>query len=506
LPPAYQSTPLHDQHGDEMPSEPNIPSRATTWAWVLCWLMFASTVLNYMDRQAITLVKHEIGQSFSIPDSTDFGWILAAFSMTYALFQVPAGYLVDRWDIRWTYAAAVAWWSLAAMATAIVPTLGWLFACRALLGVGESFNWPCALRVTARVLPPRDRSLGNGIFNSGAAVGAVLTPMVVTFLSPSLGWQGTFLVIGSLGFIWVAVWIFLVRGPRSGMLARQGPATGAEPASTTGSSPLEPAAAIAFALVAVAAITSCIFSRWYGLATVWLGIAQAMLGPLVIAGLFPRKALGDVGWATSLHEIARLRRFWVLAVVSISINICWHFLVNWIPTYLRDDRGLGRSASGYLTSATFLAADLGNLGGGALSLWLATAGVAVVRARLTVLGLCIVLILAGTGLIMPQSDISAIVLLCLMATGTAAFMANFFAFTQDVSSKHIGLVVGYLGGLANLAVAAYQPFAGAIRDWTGSLIVNFLIVGLAPVVGLTVLILGWEGKKRNGQNRVENRL
>ena len=81
--------------------------------------------------------------------------------MTYALFQVPAGYLVDRWDLRWSYAAAVAWWSLAAIATAIVPSLGWLVLCRALLGIGESFNWPCALRVTARILPPQIAALAT---------------------------------------------------------------------------------------------------------------------------------------------------------------------------------------------------------------------------------------------------------------------------------------------------------------------------------------------------------
>ena len=142
--------------------------------------MFASTVLNYMDRQTITLVKRSDRDGVRDQVDVDFGWVLAAFSMTYALFQVPAGYLVDRWDLRWSYAAAVAWWSLAAMATALVPSLGMLIVCRALLGVGESFNWPCALRVTARVLPPADRSLGNGIFNSGAAVGAVVTPIVVT--------------------------------------------------------------------------------------------------------------------------------------------------------------------------------------------------------------------------------------------------------------------------------------------------------------------------------------
>ena len=287
--------------------------------------------------------------------------------MTYALFQVPAGYLVDRWDLRWCYAAAVAWWSLAAIATAFVPSLGWLFACRALLGVGESFNWPCALRVTARVLPPKDRSLGNGIFNSGAAVGAVLTPAVVVQLMPSLGWRGTFLVIGSLGFVWVGVWVSLVRGPRSGMLAGQKPATAVERPTTGGRSQLSPAAGIAFAGVVIAVVVACSFARWYGLTAVWVAIAVAMLGPLAVAGFLPRDAFGGLGWATTLHEIARLKRFWILAVVSISINICWHFLVNWIPTYLREDRGMGRSVSGYLTSATFLAADLGNLGGGALS-------------------------------------------------------------------------------------------------------------------------------------------
>ena len=85
-----------------------------------------------------------------------------------------------------------------------------------------------------------------------------------------------------------------------------------------------------------------------------------------------------------------------------------------------------------------------------------------------------------------------IILLCLMATGTAAFMANYFSFTQDVSPRHTGLVVGYLGGLGNLFVAGYQPFAGALRDWTGSFTANFAIVGLAPLVGIIILIFGWD--------------
>jgi MFS transporter, ACS family, hexuronate transporter len=457
--------------------------------------MFASTVLNYMDRTTINLVQRQISESFSIPSLADFGWVISAFYMTYALFQVPAGYLVDRWDVRWTYAAAVAWWSLAAMATAIVPSLGWLFACRALLGVGESFNWPCALRVTARVLPPKDRSLGNGIFNSGAAVGAVLTPIVVTVLSLRMGWRGTFLVIGSLGFVWVGGWIFLVRGPGSRMLARQASKKPNESQEPRGWSLLSPRAGIAFAIVGTAAIASAVLTYWFGPTAVWFAIALAMMGPLAVAGLFPRQELGGLGWATSLHEVARLRRFWILVIVSISINICWHFLITWVPTYLRKDRFLSESTTGYLTAATFLAADLGNLGGGLFTLGLVAWGVRVVRARMAAMCVCMFFILAGTGLSTMHTDLAVVVVLCLMAAGTAAFMANYFSFTQDVSSQHTGLVVGYLGGLGNLFVAAYQPFAGALRDWTGSFLANFMIVGLAPLVGIAVLLLGW-GKEQ----------
>src|SRR5271166_2643861 len=122
------------------------PARAPgLWAWGLCWLMFASTVLNYMDRQAIALVGPQIKVQLAL-DNLGYGWVMGAFQLTYAFFQLPAGYLVDRWNVRRTYAGAVLWWSCAGIATAFAPALGLLMSCRALLGMGESFNWPCALR------------------------------------------------------------------------------------------------------------------------------------------------------------------------------------------------------------------------------------------------------------------------------------------------------------------------------------------------------------------------
>ncbi len=191
-------------------NDPESPvTRATPWAWGVCWLMFASTVLNYMDRQTISLIKEPLSKEFHL-DAVGFGWVMSAFLLTYAFFQLPAGYLVDRWDVRRTYAGAVAWWSFAGIAAAFSPTLGMLIAMRVMLGVGESFNWPCALRVTGTILPPSERGLGNGIFNSGAAVGAVVTPLVVTLMTAYFDWRTTFVVIGALGFVWVAVWMKVV--------------------------------------------------------------------------------------------------------------------------------------------------------------------------------------------------------------------------------------------------------------------------------------------------------
>jgi MFS transporter, ACS family, hexuronate transporter len=474
--------------------------KVSGWAWGLCWLMFASTVLNYMDRQTVSLLREPISQAFAIKSDGDFGWILAAFYLTYAAFQVPAGYLVDRWDLRWSYAAAVAFWSLAAVATAMVPSLGLLLVCRSLLGVGESFNWPCALRVTARILPPADRSLGNGIFNSGAAIGAVATPAVVTLLTRAFGWQASFAVIGSLGFVWVAVWLLLVQGEYRQLLSRPvrkpvQPEDELELASPRTRLPTW--VSMAFGSILIVAVAEMFFALRYGKTSIWLAIALAMLGPLAMAAIVPRHHLKGADWAAGLGDIARSRRFWTLVIVSISINICWHFLVNWIPTYLKTERGMDFGAGNLMSTIPFLAADGGNLLGGWLSRQIARRGLSTERARQAVMAAMVpFLVAAGLGVGAAPNLTTAVILVSVMAAATTAFMANYFAFTQDVSTQHTGLVVGYLGAIGNLFVAGFQPFAGNVKDLTGSFTLVFAIAGLAPVIGLAALLWGWDNRKR----------
>jgi MFS transporter, ACS family, hexuronate transporter len=462
--------------------------------------MFASTVLNYTDRQAISLVSAPIKEEFGITNE-DFGWVMAAFSLTYALCQVPAGYLVDRWNTRWSYAGAVAWWSLAGMAVAFSPTLSVLMICRALLGVGESFNWPCALRVTEKVLAPADRSLGNGIFNSGAAVGAVLTPWIVTPLTKRFGWRTAFVVVASLGLVWVVAWVVSLGGSRANLLA--GRARSKAPLDDELGMPpsnsLSPLARIVFIAIAAVSCVVALAGFWVGLSAVWWGITIFMFGYLAAALCLPLADLKGVDWAQSLGEVVRMRRFWILAVVSISINVCWHFLISWLPTYLKEDRGMTFLASGLLSSLPFLAADVGNLGGGAASRWLAGKGLAPSAARLRVMAGCVLLVSSGVWVGLVQSDALALGLIGVMALGTAAFMANYFAFCQEVSSRHTGFIVGILGGLGNLVVAGFLPFAGKVKDVTGGFAPIFVIVGLAPFIGLGTLFWGWGGSSSDAK-------
>jgi ACS family hexuronate transporter-like MFS transporter len=456
--------------------------RPGAWAWGICWLMFASTILNYMDRQAIALVGPQVKSQFAL-DNVGFGWVLATFQLSYAFFQWPAGYLVDRWDVRRAYAGAVFWWSLAGIATAFAPTLGIFMVFRALLGLGESFNWPCALRVTAGILPPADRSLGNGIFNSGASIGAVLTPLIVAPMAARLGWRSPFVVLGTGGLVWVIAWLAFTRGAS---LAEFTP--GLARGSNAG---LSGRARRGFLLVAAVAAATALSGLHFGLPAVWWGIAVLMVGLPVAALAMPQEWLAGADWASSLGEVVRRRRFWVVAAVGITINVTWHFLVNWMAFFFQEERRLGLLIGGMVSALPFLAAGVGNLGGGELTRRLARRNLSTAAARKAVMSICLVLVSCAVWVGFARSEAAVIGLLCLTALGTAAYMANFFAFGQDVLPRHTGLVIGYLGGLGNLFAAGFMPLAGKISQGPWGFAPNFVIVGLLPLAGLAVLLACW---------------
>jgi ACS family hexuronate transporter-like MFS transporter len=298
----------------------------------------------------------------------------------------------------------------------------------------------------------------------------------------------TFVVVGSLGFVWVAVWLLALGSARRPMLMGR---DGDEILPTIPPTGLSTVALLTFGGVAATALCLAISARWFGAPAVWWAIAWLMFGSLFAALALPEPTLRGADWAGSLGEIVRLRRFWVLVVVSISINVCWHFLNSWLPSYLKSDRGMSFLAGGLWSAVPFLAADVGNLGGGALSRVLSSRGLAPSRARVTVMAACSVLITSGAWVGLVRSDLVVIALLAVMALGAAAFMANYFAFTQEVSPRHTGLIVGILGGLGNLCAAGFLPLAGMVKDATGGLAPVFVVIGLLPFVGFGALAWGW---------------
>ena len=151
----------------------NAPEFVPRTTWWLCGLLFLATVLNYVDRQVLALTAEKVIAEFSLTKEA-FGEVISAFRYSYGAVQIAGGWLVDKYGPRVVYPLAVGLWSLAGILTASANSVRMLSGFRFLLGIGEAFNWPSALKVTHRLLPARDRPLANGIFNIGAAAGAML--------------------------------------------------------------------------------------------------------------------------------------------------------------------------------------------------------------------------------------------------------------------------------------------------------------------------------------------
>lgn len=194
-------------------------------------MLFVATTINYMDRQVLSILKPVLSGSIlhlqpllpGWPTSeasiklTDqqYGNILACFQLAYALGVVFAGRLVDRLGCRKGYPIVTGLWSLAAMGHALVKSVFGFGVARFLLGLGESGNFPAAIKATAEWFPPKERALATGIFNSGASVGAILAPLAVPWVALHFGWRSAFLITGLFSAIWIVWWSIRYRTPQT---------------------------------------------------------------------------------------------------------------------------------------------------------------------------------------------------------------------------------------------------------------------------------------------------
>ena len=193
------------------PAEPEAPGLPRL-RWLMIGMAFLATVINYLDRQTLSVVAPVLRDQFHMSNE-QYSRVVSAFMLAYTVSNGLSGPLIDRLGTRLGYALCMAWWSAAAMLHALARGPFSLGVFRFLLGAGEAGNWPAAVKVVAEWFPIRERAFASGLFNSGSAIGAVVAPPLVAWIVLRFGWPSAFLAVGAVGLVWLAVWCFLYYTP-----------------------------------------------------------------------------------------------------------------------------------------------------------------------------------------------------------------------------------------------------------------------------------------------------
>ncbi len=189
-----------------------MPARSSSWKWWITGLLLLATTINYMDRVTLANASVRVTTELGLSDA-QYGHLELAFGWAFAAGSLVFGFLADRVRVFWLYPAILAAWSLMGMAAGWAQGYGGLLLCRTLLGFFEAGHWPCALKTTFTLLEEKDRTLGNSVLQSGASIGAVITPQIMRWLMTDEpgSWRAAFVAVGASGFLWVLLWFAFLR-------------------------------------------------------------------------------------------------------------------------------------------------------------------------------------------------------------------------------------------------------------------------------------------------------
>lgn len=401
--------------------------------WLVVGLVFLATVINYVDRQTVSVLKTSISQDLGLRNE-EYAWIQNCFLVLYGISQMVSGRLYDAIGTRLGFTFSIVVWSAAAVAHFFARTVGSFAFWRAVLGFGEAGNWPGAAKAVGEWFPVRERALGMGIFNTGAAVGGALSPPIIAWLASLYGWRATFVVTGVLGFAWLALWLAVYRLPE-----------------------VHP----------------------------WITDAERAH----IASDRPAGASTGPAWRPGWLALLRYRQVWAVVAGRFVTDPIWWLYVFWLPSYFQEARGFSLQQVGWSAWFPFLAAGIGALGGGWASGFLIQRGWTVDRARKTVMAVGALLTPAGILAVRAESPYTALALMGVVLFGFQVWVNNLQTLPSDFfPGSAVASVFGLGGTAAAVASVSFNWYTGSVVDTFGYAPV-FVAAGLLGPVGLVVTLL-----------------
>ena len=430
---------------------PAITSRPTKVRWLICALLFFAAAINYIDRQVIGILKPTLQEQFHF-DEQDYAAIVFTFQAAYAIGLLLSGRIMDRIGVRRGFALAVVVWSIGAVMHGAADWLPWLriptlsidppavvflggataglALSRLVLGLGEAGNFPASIKAVAEWFPKKERALATGIFNSGTNIGALVTPLVVPWITLAYGWQWAFVITGVLGFGWVIWWFVSYRDPE------MHPGVNAAELAIIQSDPVEKTAAIP--------------------------------------------------WSRLLPH----RQTWAFAAGKFLTDPIWWLYLFWVPDFLGRNHGLDLKTMGLPLVVIYLVADVGSIGGGWLSSHLIKRGWSTNDARKTAMLVCALAVVPMLAAAQVKSLWMAVALVSIAAAAHQGWSANLFTLVSDMFPKRaVGSVVGIGGMAGSVGGMLIALVVGAILQKTGSYVPIFVMAASAYLVALVIIQL-----------------
>ena len=392
-----------------MPSNSHQRSQQKQLGRLIVLLLFAGSVLNYMDRSLLSVIMPQVRRDLSLTN-TDFGLAVNAFLIMYTIFYILGGRIADRVGCWSTFAVTLTFWSIAGMAHSFVQGLRSLSLCRALLGMGEGGFYPAAMRGAAEWSPPENRAKVVGLILSAISVGTLLTPPLVSWITIHYGWRASFLAIGTLGLLLLPPWL---------LLSRRIPQTdGAyDPASSKTQEP--------------------------------------ELDTLAEDDL-------------SLSEILRTRKYWCVLTARASTDAAWYFYLFWTSGYFQEVRRFDLAAVGRLLWIPYFSAGVGALAGAWASSTLIRRGLGLDFSRKTVLLASASLCVVGASACFAPSAYLALALVSVALFGHLSWSANIHTVITEIAPpRHVAVLYGITGAAGTLLGASAQLPIGRVIDLRG---------------------------------------